>query len=358
MQRARQTGIRVDDQMVNASIEQIARQNNLSIEELRQRLAADGVNFSSFRSEIRDEITTQRLREREVNEKIDISESEIDAFLAEQAGIKGDDKMEYHVEHIMLPVSSPAENDAMKAEADQIAERARSGESFASLAASFSRADDAMKGGDLGWRSLADMPAIFSEEIRANPTAGTVYVVSSKFAWHVFKLEGKRDAVQAKLGGGPVEQTHARHILMFVSDITPEGDVIRRLNDIKARVQSGEADFATMARLHSVDSTATRGGDLGWLQSGDTVPEFESVMNTLKDGQISDPIRTPYGYHLIQVVERRTEKEGNPERVRVSARQAIRQKKLAEASYEWERELRDQAFVEIRDQQLKELLHR
>ena len=245
LQRARQTGIRVDDQMVNASVEQIARQNNLSIEELRQRLAADGVNFASFRNEIRDEITTQRLREREVNEKIDISESEIDAYLAEQAGIKGDDKMEYHVEHILLPVETPAENDSVKTAAESLAKRARDGENFSSLAASFSLADDAMKG-----------------------------------------------------------------------------------------------------------------GDLGWLQPGDTVPEFEGVMNKLKPGQISDPIRTPYGYHLIQVVERRTEKDGNPERMRVAARQAIRQKKLAEASYEWERELRDQAFVEIRDPQLKDMLRR
>ena len=200
LQRARQTGIRVDDQMVNASVEQIARQNNLSIEELRQRLAADGVNFASFRNEIRDEITTQRLREREVNEKIDISESEIDAYLAEQAGIKGDDKMEYHVEHILLPVETPAENDSVKTAAESLAKRARDGENFSSLAASFSRADDAMKGGDLGWRSLNDLPATFAEALRANSTPGSVYVVSSQRAWHVFKLEDKRDGVQAKLG--------------------------------------------------------------------------------------------------------------------------------------------------------------
>lgn len=174
----------------------------------------------------------------------------------------------------------------------------------------------------------------------------------------MLKVSGKRDGVQAKLGGGPVEQTHARHILMFVSDITPEADVIRRLNDIRSRVESGEADFATMARLHSVDSTATRGGDLGWLQPGDTVPDFEAAMAKLKPGQVSEPIRTPYGYHLIQVVERRTAKEGNPERVRVAARQAIRQKKLNEANYNWERELRDEAYVEIRDPQLKEALRR
>ncbi len=357
LQRARQTGIRVDDQMVNASIEQIARQNSLTVEELRQRLLADGVTFASFRNEIRDEITATRLREREVTEKIEINDSEIDAFLAEQAGFKGDDTTEYRVEHILLPVATTEENDSVRRAAESIAERARKGEDFASLAASFSRADDALSGGDLGWRSLPDLPTVFGEAMREHPNE-KVLVTSSKNAWHVIKVADKRDGVQAKLGGGPVEQTHARHILMFVSDITPEADVIRRLNDIRARIAAGEADFATMARLHSVDSTATRGGDLGWVQSGDTVPEFESAMAGLKDGEISEPVRTPYGYHLIQVVERRTEKAGNPERVRVAARQAIRQKKLAEASYNWERELRDEAYVEIRDAQLKEALRR
>ena len=353
LQRARQTGIRVDDQMVNASIEQIARQNNLTVEELRQRLLADGVTFPAFRNEIRDEITTQRLREREVTEKIEISESEIDAYLSEQAGFKGEDTTEYHVEHIFLPVGTPEENDSVRAAAESLADRARKGEEFSSLAASFSRADDAMQGGELGWKTLSDLPTPFAEAIRKNPNE-TYYVFNSQRAWHVLKVSGKRDGVQAKLGSGPVEQTHARHILMFVSDITPEADVIRRLNDIRSRVESGEADFATMARLHSVDSTATRGGDLGWLQPGDTVPDFEAAMAKLKPGQVSEPIRTPYGYHLIQVVERRTAKEGNPERVRVAARQAIRQKKLNEANYNWERELRDEAYVEIRDPQLKE----
>ncbi|MDO5531021.1 peptidylprolyl isomerase [Sutterella sp.] len=357
LQRARQTGIRVDDQMVNASIEQIARQNNLTVEELRQRLLADGVTFAAFRNEIRDEITSQRLREREVNEKLEINESEIDAFLLEQAGFKGDSATEYHLEHILIPVETAEEEESVHRAADSLAERARNGEDFAQLAAAFSRADDAMTGGDLGWKTLSDMPVALSDILRERPNE-KIYVFSDKRAWHVVKVSDKRDGVQAKLGGGPVEQTHARHILMFVSEITPEGDVIRRLNDIRNRVQSGEADFATMARLHSVDSTATRGGDLGWLQPGDTVPEFEQALAGLRPGQISEPVRTPYGYHLIQVVERRTEKEGNPERMRVAARQAIRQKKLAEASYNWERELRDEAYVEIRDPQLKETLGR
>lgn len=348
MQRARQTGIRVDDQMVNASIEQIARQNNLTVDELRQHLLADGVTFDAFRGQIRDEITTQRLREREVDEKITILDSEIDAYLAEQAGFTGNDTTEYHVAHILLPVGSAEEEDSVRSAAESIATRARSGEDFTKLAASFSRSEDALTGGDLGWKTAQDLPGDFWTAISADKKTGNVYVVRSKHAFHVVKLEGERNGVEAKLAGGPVEQTHVRHILMFVSDITPEADVLRRLNDIKARIERGEADFATMARLNSVDASATRGGDLGWLQKGDAVPAFEEAMMRLQPGQVSEPVKTNYGYHLIQVVERRTDKEGNPERMRIAARQALRQKKLAEAAYDWQRTLRDEAYVEIR----------
>ena len=300
-QRARETGIRIDDQMVNASIEQIARQNNLSVDQLRQRLMADGVSFSSFREEIRDEITTQRLREREVDAKIQIPESEIDAYLAEQAGFTTGNTTEFHIQHILIPIDHPDNTEKLKKHAEEIAERARAGEDFAMLAATYSRVSDT------------------------------------------------RDGVQFKLAGGPVEQTHARHILMLVSDITPEGEVIHRLNDIKRRIDAGESDFATMARLHSVDNSATRGGDLGWLQPGDTVPEFEKAMNSLKPNEVSEPIKSQFGYHLIQVIERRMEKNGNPQRMRIAARQQLREKKLGEAVYNWQRELRDRAYVEIRD---------
>lgn len=347
MQRARQTGIRIDDQMVNASIEQIARQNNLTVDQLRSRLAEDGVSFNAFREEIRDEITTQRLREREVDEKIVVLDSEIDAYLAEEAGFKGDETTEYHIAHIVLPVSTPDEDDTVRATAEDLAKRARSGEAFSSLVAAFSRAEDALAGGDLGWRTRLDVPEIYWKAMEGNIKAGNIYVTRSKHAWHVLKLEGERNGATAKLAG-PVEQTHARHILMFVSDITPEADVLRRLNDIKARIEAGEADFATMARLNSVDATATRGGDLGWLQAGDTVPEFEAAMKNLKKGEISMPVKTNYGYHLIQVVDRRTDTEGNPQRVRLAARQALRQKKLAEAAAEWQRELREEAYVDVR----------
>ena len=153
--------------------------------------------------------------------------------------------------------------------------------------------------------------------------------------------------MKAKLAGAPVEQTHVRHILMFASDLMPEAQVVRRLNDIKQRVQKGEADFATFARLNSADASATRGGDLGWLLPGDTVPEFEAAMKNLKPGEISDPVRSPFGYHLIQVVERRTQ-VADATRSRLAARQALREKKLAEAVATWQRELHDKAYVDIR----------
>ena len=321
-QRARETGIRIDDQMVNASIEQIARQNNLSVDQLRQRLMADGVSFSSFREEIRDEITTQRLREREVDAKIQIPESEIDAYLAEQAGFTTGNTTEFHIQHILIPIDHPDNTEKLKKHAEEIAERARAGEDFAMLAATYSRASDALQGGD---------------------------IIKGKDSWDVMRVSDTRDGVQFKLAGGPVEQTHARHILMLVSDITPEGEVIHRLNDIKRRIDAGESDFATMARLHSVDNSATRGGDLGWLQPGDTVPEFEKAMNSLKPNEVSEPIKSQFGYHLIQVIERRMEKNGNPQRMRIAARQQLREKKLGEAVYNWQRELRDRAYVEIRD---------
>ena len=349
MQRARETGIRIDDQMVNASIEQIALSNNITVDQLRQRLMADGVSFGAFREEIRDEIITQRLREREVDSKIVIPESEIDAFLAEKAGFSTSDTSEYRIAHILLPIDDANDADDVEDRAEEIADKAREGEDFATLVATYSKASDAMQGGDIGWRDIQNLPSEFLTAMKKDDRTGSVHIAKTSHAWHVFKVLGQRDGVQHKLAGGPINQTHVRHILMFVSDITPEAEVVRRLNDIKRRIESGEADFATMARLNSVDNSATRGGDLGWVQAGDTLPPFENAMNMLKPGEVSDPVKTQYGYHLIQVEERRLEKDGNPERMRLAARQALRQRKMAEAAFNWQRELRDRAYVEIRN---------
>lgn len=350
-QRSRELGIRVDEQMVSASIEQIARNNKLTVQELRDRLQADDVSFAAFRRQVRDEIMMQRLREREVDSQLTIPESEVDAYLAEQAGFTSGDTQEYHVQHILLPIppgASDSEAQAVADEAERIADQARAGEDFGSLAAAHSKGDDALQGGDLGWRDASRLPSIFWQAIENHRTERNyITVVQSSGAYHVVKLVDNRDGVKAKLAGAPVEQTHVRHILLFVSDMAPESEVLSRLHEIKRRIESGEADFATMARLTSVDNSATRGGDLGWIGAGDTVPEFEAAMNKLQPGQVSDPVRTQYGYHLIQVVERRTA-QGDATRSRLAARMALREKKLAEAVYNWQRELRDRAYVEIR----------
>ena len=350
-QRAREIGIRIDEQMVTASIEQIARYNRMTTDELRDRLREEGVAWSQFRSQIREEITQQRLREREVDSKINIPESEVDTYLAEQAGFTGSDTTEYRVEHILLPYADDATEREARRTAEDLLDRAKKGEDFGKLAAAYSKAPDALEGGDLGLRDSTRLPSVFWQAIKNHLKPGYIADVETDGALHILKLAEQRNGVEAKLAGAPVEQTHVRHILMFVSDLMPEDQVIRRLSDIKAKIEKGEGDFATYARLNSADPSATRGGDLGWLQAGDTVPAFEDVMKRLKPGEISDPVRTQYGYHLIQVVERR-EQKADAKRSRLAALQALREKKLTEAVASWQRDLHDQAYVEIRRENL------
>ena len=354
-QRARETGIRVDDGVVNATIEQIAAQNKISVAELRRRLSLDGVPFTQFREEIRSQIVAQRLREREVDEQIKIPESEIDAFLADQAGYNINDTIEYNISHIWIPAHegmSTEELNNARSTANDILERARDGEDFGQLAASYSKANDALDGGNLGWRTLSQMPTAMAAAVRdARQNTSKIAMNVSSDGFYIVKVNDRRDGVQTKLAGGPVTQTHARHILMAVTPVTDEATVLNRLSDIRKRLTVNKEDFATLARLHSVDGSATRGGDLGWLHPGDTVPAFEEAMNKLQPGEISQPIKTQYGYHIIQVIDRRQEAM-DAERMRYMARQILRQRKLAEATVNWQRELRDRAYVEIRREAL------
>lgn len=353
LQHASEVGIRVDQQMVSASIDQIARNNKISTDELRQRLAADGVSFEAFRQQIHDEIVTRRLREAEVDSKINIPESEVDAYLAEKAGFTGSNTTEFDVQHILLPFSPNDQPSISAAEglAEDLASRAQKGEDFGKLAATYSKADDAMNGGDLGWRDSSRLPSLFWQAINGKAKPGFVTTVKSEGAWHVIKVVGERDGVQAKLAGAPVEQVHIRDIVLFVSNMTNEGEVMSRLQDIRHKIENGQGDFATYARLYSVDKSATRGGDMGWMQPGDMPPEIEAAIKNLQPGQISEPIRSSFGYHLIEVVERRTQ-TSDANRSRLAARAALREKKLAEAVFNWQRELRDRAYVEIRHENL------
>lgn len=349
LQRAHETGIRVDDQMVSAAIEQIAANNKVTVEKMRSELAADGVPFQAFREQIRRDIIGQRLREREVDSQIHIPESEIDAYLAEQNGFAGGEgaATEYKVSHILIPLEAGTDAAKAQAEAESVLKRARAGEDFASLAASYSRASDSMQGGELGWRTSQAMPTVLWDAVKSNPAKGAVAMSRNSSGFHIVKISDVRNGMAARAAAHTVQMTHARHILMQVSQLTPEATVLSRLNDIRSKIVSGQADFQTMARLHSVDGTSTRGGDLGWLQAGDTVPEFESVMNKLKIGEISQPVKSRFGYHLIQVEERK-QAQSDPRRERLAAMQALREKKLGEAVNNWRRELRDKAYVEIR----------
>ena len=290
-----------------------------------------------------------------MDEQIKIPESEIDAFLADQAGYNINDTIEYNISHIWIPAHegmSTEELNNARSTANDILERARDGEDFGQLAASYSKANDALDGGNLGWRTLSQMPTAMAAAVRdARQNTSKIAMNVSSDGFYIVKVNDRRDGVQTKLAGGPVTQTHARHILMAVTPVTDEATVLNRLSDIRKRLTVNKEDFATLARLHSVDGSATRGGDLGWLHPGDTVPAFEEAMNKLQPGEISQPIKTQYGYHIIQVIDRRQEAM-DAERMRYMARQILRQRKLAEATVNWQRELRDRAYVEIRREAL------
>jgi peptidyl-prolyl cis-trans isomerase SurA len=349
LQMARETGVRVDDATVNATISRIAESNGMTVQAMRQRLDADGVSFNQFREDIRQDIILNRLREREVDSRVQISDSELDNFIAEQSGVSADAE-EVNLAQILLRVPENAgvdRVDAMRKRAEELREEARSGADFARLAASFSNAADALQGGELGWRNADRLPTLFVEAIKGVKQGDVAPIVRSPNGFHVLKVLGRRSALEGQLAGGPVQQTRARHILLRVSEQTPEPEVRRRLEEFKLRIEAQQVEFGTLARLHSVDPSGSRGGDLGWLYPGDTVPEFESAMAALKLNELSPPVRTPFGWHLIQVLERRTE-AASADRTRMQARLALRERKAEEAYQEWLRQLRDKTYVELR----------
>ena len=349
MQLARETGVRVDDGTVNAAVGRVAESNGMTVPALRQRLEADGLSFNQFREDIRQDIILNRLREREVDNRVQISDSELDNFIAEQAGVPAD-AQEVNLAQILLRVPENADSsriDEARKRAEDLLAQLKGGADFARLAASFSNASEALQGGDLGWRNVDRLPTLFVDGIKDVKTGDISGIIRSPNGFHILKVLGRRSAIDAKLATGPVQLTHARHVLLRATDLTPEPEVKRRLEEFKGRVEAGQVEFGTIARLHSVDPTGSRGGDLGWLYPGDTVPDFEKAMNGLKLNDISVPVRSPLGWHLIQVLERRTE-QASGDRARMQARLALRDRKADEAYQEWLRQLRDKTYVELR----------
>lgn len=350
MQLAREYGIRVDDVTLDRAIARIAEQNGMSMQEFRTRLEQDGTPFSVFREEIREEITIDRLHEREVDSKVQVSDSEIDNFLAAQSGF-AQPQQEYNVSHILVRIPEKASAEqiaASRQRAEKISQQLRAGGDFTALAASHSDATDALSGGDLGWRGSDRLPQLYVETVDDLQQGEVSPVVKSPNGFHILKLNGKRTSNASKDGTeATVQQTHVRHILIKVNQIVSAADAKRRLTELKQRLEHGAATFEELAKLHSNDLSASRGGDIGWVYPGDTVPAFERAMNALKPGEISEPIESPFGYHLIQVVERK-QADVSEERRRLIARQIIRERKIEEATQDWLRQLRDRAYVEYR----------
>ncbi len=349
VQLAKETGLRADEVQLDRAIGKIAENNKLTLASFREALEKDGLKFDRFREEIRNEIMVTRLREREVDDKIQVSDSEIDLYLAEAEGPGAPTAdVEYNFSHVLVRLpeqATPESIQAARSRAERVISEARAGGDFARLVASYSDAPDALAGGNMGWRPHDRLPETFAAALKDLRPGEVSAVLRSPAGFHVLKLIDRRGG-NAALSGTPVQQTHARHILIKTNEVVSENDARRRLAGLRDRIVNG-ADFGELARLQSEDSSAAKGGDLDWIYRGDTVPEFERAMDELKPGEISQPVKSPFGYHLIQVLERRVA-DVSAERRRLQARQALRDRRADEAYQDWLRQLRDRTYVEIR----------
>jgi len=344
IQFAKETGLRIDDTQVERAIQRIAQDNKLSTEDFRKALAQENLSFTKYREEVRNEIVVQRLREREVESRITVSDAEVEQYLA-TLKVQNAGDSEYQLAHVLVVVPEQASADQIEAKrrrADEALRAIRGGADFGQVAAGFSDASDALRGGNLGWRAGARLPTVFSDQVRGMKVGEVSPVLRSASGFHIVKLLDKRGRNETTV----VDQTHARHILIRVNELTSEADAKAKIDRLKDRLDSG-AKFEDLAKLNSEDATAAKGGDLGWLSPGDTVAEFQDAMNKLALSQVSAPVRTSFGWHLIEVLERRKQ-DVTIERERTEAQLAIRQRKADEAFQDWVRQTRDRAYVEIR----------
>ncbi len=343
-QFAKESGIRVDDTQLDVAITRIATQNTFpTLAAFMAKLESEGVNIKKFREEIRAEMVSTRVREREVDSKVVISDTEVDNYLTNKSkmGLNND---EYHLAHILVVVPEQASAEKIRAaheRADQALAKLAAGADFAQVSAGFSDAKDALKGGDLGWRPGDRIPPLFMNELQSLTPGQNTAVLRSPSGFHILKLIEKRG------GSAPVviSQTHARHILIKTSEIVSDSDAKKIILQIRQRIAAG-ADFAEQAKRFSQDGSAQQGGDLDWLSPGQTVPEFEEAMNKLKAGEIG-MVQSQFGWHLIQVIARRNT-DVSEQQERQQARVSIGTFKSEELYQDWLRQLRDRAFVEYR----------
>jgi peptidyl-prolyl cis-trans isomerase SurA len=346
LSHARDSGIRVDDNEIDRAVSVVASQNQLTPQQLRQRLAQDGLDLPRFRANLRDQLMVERVREREVAQRIRITDSEIDTLIDKQRGGSAGE-VQYNIAQVLIKLPEGA-NEATAAERRARAEaalvRIRGGEDFAAVAKQVSEDDNKERGGEIGLRPADKLPDIFLETVRplqAGQLAPGLLRTGAGF--HILKL-----LERAEGGALRVTQTRARHVLLRPSEQLTGAAVRTRLTEFKRQIESGQRRFEDIAREHSLDGSASAGGDLGWASPGQFVPEFEQAMNALAIGGVSAPLETRFGWHLIQVQERRTVVP-DTKQLRDQARQALRERKFEEAYGDWVREVRGRAYVEFRE---------
>ncbi len=343
MQMARRAGVRVSDQELAQVIENIARESKMSAEQFRLKLAADGVNYEIFREDLRSEIQISRVRQGAVARRVFISEQEVDAMVAAIAA-EGENRTEYHLGHILLPVSENASTDEVRElseRATQLVKKLREGADFAELAIANSAGQEALQGGDFGWKTANHLPTLFASTAKLLRAGEVADPVRSASGLHILKLFDSRGNERVV-----VQQTQARHILVKPTTILSESEAEKKIRDLLAQVKAG-ADFAELAKKNSDDpGSANQGGDLGWANPGMFVPVFEQTMATLQPGEISEPFRSEFGWHIMQVMARRDDDQTD-ERKRQQAYRMLQNRKFDEEVEAWVREIRDQAFIKI-----------
>jgi peptidyl-prolyl cis-trans isomerase SurA len=345
LQRAKRLGVTVSDEMLNNALRDVARRNNVPFDQMPALLAAQGMDYASYRDDMRREITLTLLRQRDVLPRIYVSPRELEQALEREAA-QADLNTEYEVSHILLSLPESATADeiaAVEARAEEVYRRAVAGEDFGQLALAFSQAQSALERGKLGWRRPSQLPQFIAEQVAALEPGQVSRPVRTPTGFHIVKLEGERG------GDAPmmVEQVRARHILLRPTEVQDDATTRQRLVDLRRRILDGE-DFAALASVTSEDpGSATQGGDLGWTGPGTFVPQFEQALNELQEGEISQPFRTQFGWHIVQLMGKRVyDQSDEVRRQRVFA--ALREGKVDEETELWLRRLRDEAYVEYR----------
>lgn len=348
LQLAKETGIRVEEVAVDQAEENFARQNEMTVAELRRKVVAEGSTLAQFRDELRQQITLTRLRDRELESRVRLNDLEVDQFIREQQGLSDAADQEINLAMILVEVpenATEAQVQALRQRAEKLLARARAGDDFNQLARENSDAPDRASGGVLGRRTVDRYPQLFVDATKSVRVGAIADLLRSPAGFHILKVLEKS---QAGLPSAVVTQSHARHILLRTGPNLTEAAARDRLADIRRRIENGLADFAAVARDISQDGSARAGGDLGWANPGQFVPEFEAVMDALKPGEISAPLISRFGVHLIQLIERRETTLSQREQ-REIARNLLREKKLDEAYIDWAQEVRARAYVEYRE---------